>query len=133
MVKETAIGLALIVTGAAAGFITLTAEPTAVKGYARVIDGDTIEIRETRIRLWGIDAPEINTPRGRLAKKMLYVVINDNEVVCFGTGWDRYKRLVARCYVQNQDIARWMLRFKMAREWCRYSKGYYGGCKRRKK
>src|SRR6185503_14334736 len=29
-----------------------------VSGPARVIDGDTLEITGTRIRLWGIDAPE---------------------------------------------------------------------------
>jgi hypothetical protein len=27
-------------------------------GTARVIDGDTLSIADTRIRLWGIDAPE---------------------------------------------------------------------------
>jgi endonuclease YncB( thermonuclease family) len=27
-------------------------------GQASVIDGDTLEIHGTRIRLWGIDAPE---------------------------------------------------------------------------
>jgi endonuclease YncB( thermonuclease family) len=27
-------------------------------GQVSVIDGDTLEIRGTRIRLWGIDAPE---------------------------------------------------------------------------
>jgi endonuclease YncB( thermonuclease family) len=29
-----------------------------ISGHATVIDGDTIEIHATRIRLWGIDAPE---------------------------------------------------------------------------
>ena len=27
-------------------------------GQASIIDGDTLEIHGTRIRLWGIDAPE---------------------------------------------------------------------------
>jgi endonuclease YncB( thermonuclease family) len=27
-------------------------------GQASVIDGDTLEVHSTRIRLWGIDAPE---------------------------------------------------------------------------
>jgi endonuclease YncB( thermonuclease family) len=31
-------------------------------GQASVIDGDTLEIHGTRIRLWGIDAPESNQP-----------------------------------------------------------------------
>jgi endonuclease YncB( thermonuclease family) len=44
--------LALIVSGAAwsDSFI----------GQASVIDGDTLEIHETRSRLWGVDAPESN-------------------------------------------------------------------------
>ena len=29
-------------------------------GQASIIDGDTIEVHGTRIRLWGIDAPESN-------------------------------------------------------------------------
>jgi endonuclease YncB( thermonuclease family) len=29
-------------------------------GTARVIDGDTLSIADTRIRLWGIDAPQRN-------------------------------------------------------------------------
>jgi endonuclease YncB( thermonuclease family) len=27
-------------------------------GQASIVDGDTLEIHGTRIRLWGIDAPE---------------------------------------------------------------------------
>jgi endonuclease YncB( thermonuclease family) len=37
-------------------------------GQASVIDGDTLEIHGTRIRLWGIDAPESSQLcRGRTA------------------------------------------------------------------
>jgi endonuclease YncB( thermonuclease family) len=32
--------------------------PDDMTGRASIIDGDTLEIHGTRIRLWGIDAPE---------------------------------------------------------------------------
>jgi endonuclease YncB( thermonuclease family) len=35
-----------------------TAQSDSFMGQASVIDGDTLEIHSTRIRLWGIDAPE---------------------------------------------------------------------------
>lgn len=38
--------------------LTGPALPADLIGRASVIDGDTIEMRGTRIRLWGIDAPE---------------------------------------------------------------------------
>src|ERR1700674_475642 len=34
------------------------ASTDGIVGQASIIDGDTLEIRGTRIRLWGIDAPE---------------------------------------------------------------------------
>ena len=37
---------------------TGAARPADLIGQASVIDGDTLEIHGTRIRLWGIDAPE---------------------------------------------------------------------------
>ena len=35
-----------------------TATTAELAGEAKVTDGDTIRIGDTRIRLWGIDAPE---------------------------------------------------------------------------
>jgi endonuclease YncB( thermonuclease family) len=35
-----------------------TAFANDLVGQASIIDGDTLEIHGTRIRLWGIDAPE---------------------------------------------------------------------------
>jgi hypothetical protein len=35
-----------------------TARSDSFTGQASIIDGDTLEIHGTRIRLWGIDAPE---------------------------------------------------------------------------
>src|ERR1700730_10549175 len=36
----------------------LVARADDLAGQASIIDGDTLEIHGTRIRLWGIDAPE---------------------------------------------------------------------------
>ena len=51
-------------------------EPVAVKdkqitGRAYVIDGDTIVIKKTKIRLAGIDAPELDEPWGQVAKSAM--------------------------------------------------------------
>ena len=44
------------------------AETRVITGRAYVIDGDTLVISETQIRLFGIDAPEIDHPYGQKAK-----------------------------------------------------------------
>jgi endonuclease YncB( thermonuclease family) len=52
----------MIVRSSIAGLVLLfscgVAMPDDMTGQASIIDGDTLEIHGTRIRLWGIDAPE---------------------------------------------------------------------------
>ncbi|MEL7115877.1 MAG: hypothetical protein AAGP08_09840 [Pseudomonadota bacterium] len=43
-------------------------EREVVEGPAFVVDGDTVKIRKTQIRLFGVDAPEMNHPYGKKAK-----------------------------------------------------------------
>lgn len=56
----------------ARGFQNRNAEPPAPNsiliGRAFIVDGDSLRIQHTEIRLFGIDAPEINHPFGRQAK-----------------------------------------------------------------
>src|ERR1700751_3247297 len=80
-------------------------------GQASVIDGDTIEIHGTRIRLWGIDAPEgdqfcrgENSELYLCGQKaaaalagLLYAI--PRPVVCTPKGRDRYGRKVAVCKI----------------------------------
>ena len=59
------IAIAFVAAGLVAGvspwlpFPPTIAAAEQIIGHARVIDGDTLEVRGTRIRLHGIDAPEL--------------------------------------------------------------------------
>ena len=124
--------LALLVAAA-----PLAAEARAddVTGQASVIDGDTLEIHGTRVRLYGIDAPEhdqlCSDPRGgryrcgQVASNALAALIGRQVVTCVEVDRDRYKRSVAVCSVGKIDLADWLVRGGLAIDWPRYSKGDY--------
>lgn len=87
------------------------AEP--ISGAARVIDGDTLSIGDTRIRLSGLDAPEIaqtclrddvSWECGRDAKERLRAMIGEREVVCMPRGGDRYGRMLATCVAGERAL-----------------------------
>jgi endonuclease YncB( thermonuclease family) len=94
---------------------------TAIVGKAWVIDGDTIEIAGTRIRLEGIDAPESDQacsdpqgkpwPCGRAATSELRAHIRSRELTCNARAFDRYRRVLAVCALPDgSDINAWMVR-----------------------
>ena len=74
-------------------------------GQASVVDGDTLEIHGTRIRLWGVDAPESNQlcrgedseqyRCGAQAANELDAFIARRPVSCIPISLDRYGRTVA--------------------------------------
>ncbi len=77
-------------------------------------DADTIKIWKQPIRLLGIDAPEFaqtcKDANGREYKcgikalNRLKEIVGSNDVRCEGSTTDRYKRLLATCYVGNMNI-----------------------------
>jgi endonuclease YncB( thermonuclease family) len=105
-----------------------------------VIDGDTLEIHGTRIRLWGIDAPEssqlcrgedsLQYRCGAKAANDLDAFIAKRPVNCLPISLDRYGRTVATCSVGGADLGDWLVRDGLALDWPRYSKGKYNSAER---
>jgi endonuclease YncB( thermonuclease family) len=91
----------------------------------RVLDGDTMQIGEVRVRLWGIDAPELPSPSGRQARAAMRRLVDGRPVRCEPVGRDRYGRTVARCFAGDVDLGAAMIRAGKARPYCRYSGDFY--------
>jgi len=107
-------------------------EPGAnqIIGVASVVDGDTIEIHGTRIRLSGFDAPERGKRCGDInvyQKAALYLSdqTGAKTVTCATSGKDRYDRAIATCSVNGTDFGDIMVGAGWARDWPRYSHGKY--------
>jgi endonuclease YncB( thermonuclease family) len=109
-------------------------------GQASVIDGDTLEIHGTRIRLWGIDAPEsaqlcrgedsLQYRCGAKAARELDTFIARRPVSCMPISLDRYRRTVATCSVDKIDLGEWLVRNGLAIDWPEYSKGKFNAIQR---
>ena len=97
-----------------------------LKGAAWVIDGDTIKIKNTQIRLFGIDAPELNHPYGKKAKWALHQLCKGQEINAEITDVDEYGRTVARCYLPDgRDLSEEMVAKGLALDWSKFSDGVY--------
>lgn len=92
----------------------------------RVIDGDTFQTcDDLRIRLWGIDAPEMDTRHGPAAKAALAALIDGRRLLCRSHGRDRYGRAVMDCMAGGQDVGAGMVAAGWAADFARYSHGAY--------
>ncbi len=91
----------------------------------RVIDGDTFIANDTRIRLWGIDAPEKNEPIADKSTSRLKSLLSQGNVTCVFKHKDRYERDVMQCFAGDIDVASDMVKLGLATDYKRYSKGYY--------
>ena len=96
------------------------------KGFAYVVDGDTVVIKKTQIRLFGIDAPEINHPYGQKAKWALVSLCKGQTIRAEIIEQDNYGRTVARCYLQDgRDLSAEMVKLGLAIDWPKFSDGEY--------
>lgn len=106
-----------------AAIIACTAPP--------VHDGDTLRCGSERVRLFGVDAPEVR--RGANAAEPLAYEARDEllrltrgRVGCRFVARDRYGRFVGRCWSDaSPDVNAALIRSGLAIEYRRYSKGRY--------
>ena len=104
-----------------------------ITGQPRVIDGDTLEVAGQRIRLHGIDAPESRQlcrrdgerwQCGKDATGALEAFLGGRPVSGEELGRDRYRRVVAKCAVDGEDIGEWMVSQGWAVAYYQYSYEY---------
>lgn len=90
-----------------------------IAGVASVLDGDTIEIRQERIRILNIDAPELDQTCGQPDRndswncgqesaRALSRFVGEYTVTCETRGTDYSGRWFAICNVPGMSIATWM-------------------------
>ena len=90
-------------------------EHPPIVGGCWVIDGDTIHIGSNKIRLQGINAPELDEPYGKQAKWALHKLVKGQNIRAIPNGEKSYDRIVAKCFLEDgTDIAAEMVKLGLA-------------------
>jgi len=85
----------------------------AVAGTATAQDGDSLLVGATRVRLFGIDAPELDQtcqrdgtswPCGEAARTQLAELVAGRQVECNGQGVDQHGRVLAICRAGREQL-----------------------------
>lgn len=100
--------------------------PGEIRGSAEVVDGDSLVVSGDRVRLYAIDAPELDQPCrssgacGQRARAHLAEIVAGHTLLCEKRDTDRYGREVAQCFIvegkadgktmKGEDIGRMMVR-----------------------
>jgi endonuclease YncB( thermonuclease family) len=87
----------------------------------RVIDGDSVEVNGMNCRLAAIDAPEMPSTAGILAREHLFRMTVGKSLSYRTLSKDRYGRRVILLYVDGRNVNRRMVADGFARAYRRYS------------
>lgn len=113
--------------------IATAATAQVIQGTADVIDGDTLRVGGTEVRLFGVDAPELsqtcfnNTSTvacGAMAKEALEGMIGSGRLTCLARDTDTYGRTVAVCRTSGVDIGGALVEAGWATAFQRYGDDY---------
>jgi endonuclease YncB( thermonuclease family) len=103
-----------------------TPATTVLKGKCYVVDGDTIMISGTSIRIAGIDAPELHHPWGKKARFTLIELCKGKVVTAIIQPGLSYDRTVAKCLLEDgTDLAAELVKRGLALDWPKFSGGAY--------
>ena len=113
----------------------LQAQPNSPAPISRIVDGDTFDVAGETIRLCGVDAPEHGDNGFAEAIVALSEITTKRSVRCLqvggGTVCDGRSRstnngrVVAQCFVGEQDLAAELMRRGVVCDWVRFSGGHY--------
>ena len=126
----------IVVLGMSSAAFCCGAAAKEVSGYVtRIVDGDTFWIGKVKIRTCGINTPERGEVGYASASDRLSTFVKGKLVRCTqvggGTVCDgRSKatngdRIVAQCFVDNRDMADFMVQSGAACDWAKFSGGHY--------
>jgi len=113
----------------------------SINGVAKVIDGDTVSINSSKIRLFGLDSPELDQKCkininifflkfnydyscGEFSKIQLKKKINSKDISCKILDKDRFGRYVGECFYNKQNLNVWLVENGYAIAYRKYSKKY---------
>lgn len=109
--------LAVLILGALALLADLLNREEMLEGHAFAVDGDTLDLAGTRVRLTGIDAPELRQECmragrpwacGEAARRMLQEALRAGPVACAASRRDTYGRPLAVCRVGGVNLSEHM-------------------------
>lgn len=105
-----------------------------VEGSAHFHDGDTFTIKGVKIRLFGVDAPEMDQTCklpdgsawacGRWSRDEVRRILKGRDLRCVKRVYDKYGRMVARCYLGQQDLARMLVQDGIVFSYASFSRDY---------
>src|ERR1035437_4384034 len=114
--------------------ISATGRLMVVAAIPRIVDGDTLAIGATKVRLEGIDAPETDQvclnangvywTCGIDARDQLAANIASRDIECSSHDADVYRRTLATCYLAGEDLNGWLVQQGWALAYVQYSSAY---------